>query len=101
MITIIIIQRTLRVRTQSVKIFDFECSIRGSKSKILSSQIPDLNWKPSVYKTDALPIVLIWQCPFLFKRFAFRCPQRGTQGSAFGIEASFGAPDGALNNKSI
>ena len=60
MITIIIIQRTLRVRTQSVKIFDFECSIRGSKSKILSSQIPDLNWKPSVYKTDALPIVLIW-----------------------------------------
>ena len=60
MITIIIIQRTLRVRTQSVKIFDFECSIRGSKSLILSSQIPDLNWKPSVYKTDALPIVLIW-----------------------------------------
>lgn len=61
MITIIIIQRTLRVRTQSVKIFDFECSIRGWKSTPLGgSQIPDLNWKPSVYKTDALPIVLIW-----------------------------------------
>ena len=27
----------------------------------VGSQIPDLNWKPSVYKTDALPIVLIWQ----------------------------------------
>ena len=28
---------------------------------LAESQIPDLNWKPSVYKTDALPIVLIWQ----------------------------------------
>ena len=55
----------------------------------VGSQIPDLNWKPSVYKTDALPIVLIWQCPFLFK------------GSAFGTNGTFGAPDGALNNKSI
>ena len=27
---------------------------------LAESQIPDLNWKPSVYKTDALPIVLIW-----------------------------------------
>ena len=28
---------------------------------LAESQIPDLNWKPSVYKTDALPIVLIWR----------------------------------------
>ena len=55
----------------------------------LGSQIPDLNWKPSVYKTDALPIVLIWQNRDLARRFS---------GSATVLRRSTGTSVGSLSN---